>query len=121
MKKILIVDDQLEIRELVNITLRLEDYRIFEAKTGQEAIEITKAENPDLIIMDIMMQGETNGLEATRIIKNDPETKDCKIIILSSKGQKIDIKKGAEAGAEGYFVKPFEPLDLIAKVEEILG
>ena len=121
MKKILIVDDQIEIRELVNVTLRLENYRIFEAKTGQEAIEITKAEKPDLIIMDIMMPGEINGLEAIRIIKNDTRIKDCKIVVLSAKSQKGDIEKGAEAGADGYFVKPFEPLDLIAKVEEILG
>jgi len=121
MKKILIVDDRVEIRELVNVTLRVEDYQILEAKTGQEAIEITKAEKPDLIIMDIMMPGEIDGLEATKIIKNDPETKDCKIAILSAKGQKAEIEKGYEAGAEDYFIKPFEPLDLITKVEEVLG
>ena len=121
MKKILIVDDNLEIRELINITLREDDYQILEAKTGQEAIEIAKAESPDLIIMDVMMPGETDGLEATRILKNDPVTKDCKIVVLSAKGQKIDIEKGSEAGADYYFVKPFEPIDLIAKVEEVLG
>ncbi len=82
---------------------------------------ITKAEKPDLIIMDIMMPGGIDGLEATRIIKNDPDTKNCKIIVLSAKGQEIDKEKGAEAGADDYFVKPFSPLDLIKKVEEVLG
>ncbi|MFC1486043.1 response regulator transcription factor [Candidatus Latescibacterota bacterium] len=121
MKKILIVDDRIEIRELVNVTLKGEDYEILETKTGQEAIEITKKEKPDLIIMDIMMPGEINGLEATRILKNSPETKSCKIVMLSAKGQKIDIEKGFEAGADDYFIKPFAPLELIEKVEAILG
>ena len=121
MKKILIVDDQLEIRELVDVTLRGEDTQIIMAETGEQAIEIAKNEKPDLILMDIAMPGDIDGLKATRIIKNDPETKDCKIVILSAKGQKIDIEKGSEVGADEYFIKPFNPLDLITKVEEILG
>jgi len=121
MKKILIVDDQLQIRELVEITLRVADYRILQAKSGEEAVEIVKAEKPDLTIMDIMMPGKIDGLEATRILKNDSETKDCTIIMLTAKGQETDREKGFEAGADDYFTKPFSPLDLIRKVEEILG
>ena len=121
MKKILIVDDQVQIRELVEVTLRLTDYQILQAKSGEEAIEIVKAEKPDLTIMDIMMPGGMDGLEAARIIKNDPETKDCTIIMLTAKGQEADREKGLEAGADDYFTKPFSPLDLIRKVEEILG
>jgi len=120
-KKILIVDDRAEVRELVDVTLRREDYRILQAESAEEAIEVAKFEKPDLIIMDIMMPGEMDGFEATRIIKNDPETKGCKIIVLSAKGQMLDIAKGREAGADDYFVKPFSPLDLIKKVEEVLG
>jgi len=121
MKKILVVDDQLEVRELVEVTLRVEDYQIFQAKSGEEAIEIVKAEKPDLIIMDIMMSGGMDGLEATRILKNDPETKNCTIIMLTAKGQRGDREKGFEAGANDYFPKPFSPLELIKKVEEVLG
>jgi len=121
MKKILIVDDQLRIRELVEVTLRISDYRILQAESGEEAIEIVKTEKPDLTIMDIMMPGGIDGLEATRILKNDPGTKDCAIIMLTAKGQEADREKGLEAGADGYFIKPFSPLDLIRKVEEILG
>jgi len=121
MKKILIVDDQLEVRDLVEVTMRVGDYQILKAKSGEEAIEIVKAEKPDLIIMDIMMPGGMDGLEAARILKNDPETKDCKIIMLTSKGQQTDIEKGMEAGADDYFAKPFSPLELIKKVEEFLG
>jgi len=121
MKKILIVDDQVEVRELVGVTLRVEDYQIFQAKSGEEAIEIAKAEKPELIIMDIMMPGGMDGLEATRILKNDPETKGCTIVMLSAKGQDEDRKKGFEAGADDYFSKPFSPMALIDKIEEIFA
>ena len=120
MKKILIVDDRLEVRELVEVTLRAKHYQIIQASTGERALEIVRVEKPDLILMDIMMPGGMDGLEATRILKNNPDTKDCTIIILTAKGQKTDREKGLEAGAEDYFVKPFSPLDLIKKVEEAL-
>jgi len=121
MKKVLITDDKTEVRRLVEMTLRVGDYQIFQAENGEKAVEIAKAEKPDLIIMDIMMPGGMDGLEATRIIKNDPETKDCPIIMLTAKGQKADREKGFEAGADDYFSKPFSPLELIKKVEEVLG
>ncbi len=121
MKKILIVDDQLEVRELVEVTLRVEDYRILQAASGETAIEIAKTEKPDLIIMDVMMPGGMDGLEATKIIKNDQEIKSSTIVILTAKGQQVDKQKGYEAGADAYFTKPFSPLELIRKVDEILG
>ena len=120
MKKILIVDDRQEVRELVEVTLRGKDYRILQASSGEAALEMVKAENPDLVLMDIMMPGGIDGLETTRIIKNDPETKGCTVIMLTAKGQQVDREKGLEAGADDYFVKPFSPLDLIRKVEEVL-
>ncbi|MDY6854984.1 MAG: response regulator [Thermodesulfobacteriota bacterium] len=121
MKKILIVDDQLEVRELVEVTLRSGDYRVFHAENGEKAIEVARAERPELIIMDIMMPGKIDGLEATRILKRTPETKECVIVMLSSKGQEIDKEKGIEVGADDYFTKPFSPLELIKRVEEVLG
>ncbi len=120
MKKILIVDDDAGIRELVDMTLRSDDYHIFQAENGQQAIKIARAEKPDLIIMDVMMPGDIDGFEATRIIKSDPETKKCAIIILSGKGQDAEREKGFSAGANDYFTKPFSPLALIKKVEEVL-
>ena len=87
MKKILIVDDDPGIRELVDTTLRSEEYQIFQAESGEKAIEIARAEKPDLIIMDIMMPGGMDGFEATHTIKADPETKDSIILILSGSGQ----------------------------------
>ena len=71
--------------------------------------------------MDIMMPGGMDGPEATRRLKNDPETKDSYILILTAMGQQVDKEKGFEAGADDYFAKPFSPLDLLKKVEEVLG
>lgn len=121
MKKILIVDDQKEVLDLMEATLALEDYQIVKATNGKEAIDIARAEKPDMIIMDIMMPGKTDGLEATRVLKNDQETSACPIILLTAKSQKKDIKNGFAAGADDYFTKPFSPLKLIKKVEEVLG
>jgi CheY-like chemotaxis protein len=120
MKKILIVDDQVEVRELVEVTLRVGDYQIQKAESGEEAIKMVRTEKPDLIIMDVMMPGGMDGLETTRILKNDPETKSCIVIMLTAKGQQTEIEKGLEAGADDYFVKPFSPLELIKKVEACL-
>lgn len=121
MKKILITDDQLEVRELVEVTLMMDDYKIFQASNGTEAVNIAMKEKPDLILMDVMMPGSIDGFETTRIIKDNPETANCYVIILSAKGQQIDRDKGKSAGADDYFVKPFSPLDLINKVEEVLA
>jgi len=119
MKKILIVDDQLEVRELVAVTLRSDAYQVLQAENGKKAIETARKEKPDLIIMDVMMP-EMDGIEATRTIKSEDGTKDCKVVMLTAKGQKKDKEAGLDAGAEDYFIKPFSPLDLIRKVEELL-
>jgi len=121
MKKILIVDDRQEVRELIEVTLRSSEYRSFQAESGERAIEIAKVEKPDLIIMDVMMPGGMDGLETTRILKDDPETSDCIVIMLTAKGQQLDKEEGFKAGADDYFVKPFSPLDLIKKVDDVLG
>lgn len=120
MKKILVVDDQMEVRELVEVTLRTGDYQIFKTDSGEAAIQIAQKEKPDLIIMDVMMPGKIDGLGATQQIKNIPETQNCKIIMLTAKGQQADKEAGEAAGADEYFTKPFSPLELIRKVEKIL-
>jgi len=120
MKKILIVDDQLEVRELVEVTLRSDAYHVLQAENGKQAVETARKEQPDLIIMDIMMPG-MDGIEATRTIKSEDITKDCTVVILTAKGQDKDKQAGLAAGAADYFVKPFSPLELINKVEELLG
>jgi CheY-like chemotaxis protein len=122
MKKILIVDDQLEVRELVQVTLEIGDYQILSAENGQQALEIAQAEHPDIILLDIMMPGsDIDGIEACRRLKADPATADITIVMLSAKGQEIDIESGKTAGADDYFTKPFSPIALIEKVEAVIG
>jgi two-component system, OmpR family, phosphate regulon response regulator PhoB len=119
-KKVLIVDDQKEIRDLVEVTLSIENYLILKASNGEEAVGIARREKPDLIIMDVTMPGKLNGLDATRKIKSDPEAQGCKIIMLTGLDEEEDQKSGLQAGADEYFTKPFSPLQLINKVVEIL-
>ncbi|MBU1627298.1 response regulator [bacterium] len=121
MKKILIVDDLEYIRELVEVTLRAEDYEIYQANSGMEALRIVEEKKPDLVIMDVMMPGEIDGIEALKIIRKNPELKNSKIILLTGKGQEYDRQLGYDAGADDYFIKPFSPLELIKKVGQILG
>ena len=121
MKKILIVDDQPEVRELVEVTLLSDDYVIYKADRGDKAVEIAIREKPDVILMDIMMPGSIDGLEATRILKNNPQTREACIVLLTAKGQKNDIEKGFQAGADDYFIKPFSPLELLKKIDDVLN
>ena len=120
MKKLLIVDDQPEIRELVRETLGTHLYHIFEAYNGARALEIAKKERPDLIIMDIMMPGELDGLQTLKVLRSLDAIKDCRVIFLTARGQEVDIQQGLEAGALEYLIKPFSPIKLISKVESLL-
>jgi CheY-like chemotaxis protein len=121
MKKILIVDDSREIRELVSATLETEEYTVFEAADGTKAIATALLERPDFIIMDVMLPGKINGIEATRIIKNNPLTKHCTVLILTGTDDTTLREKGLEAGASDFFMKPFSPLDLLQKLEDVFG
>ncbi len=122
MKKILVVDDQKEIRELIEATLRIGDYLIFQAGTGPEAIEIAEREKPDLMFLDVMMpEGGMDGFDVCAQLKNDPKTDGITIIMLTALGQEEDKERGSAAGADDYFTKPFSPLKLMNKVDELLG
>ncbi|MBI5426847.1 MAG: response regulator [Nitrospinae bacterium] len=121
MEKILVVDNDKEVRELVEVTLAAPGRRVLHAESGKMAIEMTLDQKPDLIIMDIVMPGEINGIEATRFIKKRQETKDVKIILLTAKVDPSFKKQGAEAGADNFFLKPFSPRELKEKVERTLN
>jgi DNA-binding response OmpR family regulator len=122
MKKILIVDDQLEVRELVQVTLEIGNYQILAAENGKQALEVAQRERPDIILLDIMMPGsDVDGLEVCRRLKGDPNMMATTIVMLSAKGQESDIEAGRQAGADDYFTKPFSPIALIEKVEEVMN
>ena len=121
MKTILIVDDHDRIRELVAVTLGdIGEYQILESENGEMGIAKARECKPDLIFMDVTMPGKYDGLDATRILKGDPATRNIHVIMLTAKGQVADKVAGKEAGADGYFVKPFSPIALIQRVENVL-
>lgn len=121
MKKILIVDDQSEVRELVSVTLEDETYEILTAANGFEALEVARRELPALMLLDVMMPRSPTGFEICQRLKSDTHTRDIYIIMLTSQGHEHDKRAGFEAGADDYFVKPFSPLELMQKVDEVLS
>jgi len=122
MKKILVVDDQSAVRELVSVTLEIGPYEILTAENGDQALAVAQREHPSLMLLDVQMPGGSlDGLEVCRTLKQADSTKDIYIIMLTAKGQDWDKQAGMQAGANDYFVKPFSPLELINKVEMILS
>lgn len=121
MKRILVVDDCPEVRELLERTLARGSYETLCAESGQDALTVAREHKPDLILMDIMMPGDLNGTETTRILKSDPETKYSKVVMLTGKEGTQVITEALDAGADGFFAKPFSPLELLRKIEELLG
>jgi CheY-like chemotaxis protein len=120
MAKILIAEDERDIRDLVAFTLRFAGYEVFAAANGEEAVEMAPNVNPDLILMDVRMPRMT-GYEACKIMKLNPELKDIPIVFLSAKGQEAEIQQGLDAGAEEYLLKPFAPDQLTSHVKTILA
>jgi len=116
---ILAVDDEEDILELVRFTLAREGYKVVCAASGEKALEITRKEFPDLIVLDLMLPG-VDGLEVTRVLKNDPRTRAVPIVMLTARGEESDIVTGLELGADDYIAKPFSPKVLSARVKAVL-
>lgn len=120
-QRVLIVDDQADIRKLVRMTLDIGDFEVYEAATGESALETALRVKPKVALMDIMMPGALDGLEACRRIKADPELAATAVIMLTARGQQADIDFGTDAGADGYLIKPFSPLQLLETVGRFAG
>lgn len=120
MAKILIAEDERDIRDLVAFTLRFAGHEVFSASNGEEAVEMAPKVNPDLVLMDVRMPRMT-GYEACKIMKANPDLKDIPIVFLSAKGQETEIQQGLEVGAEEYLLKPFAPDQLTARIKIILA
>ena len=118
-KNILVVEDDLDIRELISFNLQNEGHQVFEAKDGEAGIDKAREKLPDLILLDLMLPG-IQGLDVCRIIKSDQETKETPIIMVTALGQEEDIVKGLETGADDYITKPFSIKVLIARVNAVL-
>jgi len=119
-KRILAVDDEPHILKLVSFSLRAKGFDVLEATDGLSAIEIAETEQPDLILMDVMMPA-LDGYEACRRIKANPKTAHIPVVMLTAKTQVAEQKAGLDAGALDYVCKPFTPKDLVAQVNGFLG
>lgn len=119
-RKILVVDDERYILHILDFSLGSEGYEVITAGDGEQAVERTKSEKPDLIVMDIMMP-KMDGFEACKLIKSDPDTREIPVIMLTAKGREVDKNRGMEAGADEYLTKPFSPAKLIERVHSVLG
>ncbi len=123
-KKIAIVDDEVHIRALLEQSLEdlQEEYgvELFTAANGQEGLELINEERPDLVFLDVMMPA-MNGYDVCQIVRNNPDLKHVKVVLLTAKGQEADRERGLAVGATQYMTKPFDPDELLDLAKEMLG
>ena len=120
MAKILIAEDERDIRELIGFTLKFAGYEVVAVSNGEEAVQAAIKEVPDLILMDVRMPRMT-GYEACERIKQEPTVQHIPVVFLSAKGQESEIRTGMDAGASEYMLKPFAPDELTQKVRGLLA
>lgn len=120
MKKILIVDDEPNIVMTLEYTFKKNNFEVFIARDGMEALDILKKEFPDVIILDVMMP-LVDGFETLEQIKKDEKLKHCKVIFLSAKNKDSDVEKGMALGADAYLTKPFSIKKVVEKVNELIA
>jgi two-component system phosphate regulon response regulator PhoB len=118
-ERILVVEDEQEIRELLRYNLAKEGYLVQCAASGEEAVCQARRDLPDLIVLDLMLPG-MDGLEVCRTLKGDAATRAIAIVILTAKGDEADVVSGLELGADDYIPKPFSPRVLIARIRAVL-
>jgi DNA-binding response OmpR family regulator len=118
--RILVVDDEVNITQILQFSIGAEGFEVLPAQNGEEAIEKARREQPDLIILDIMMP-KIDGYEACRILKANPLTRHIPVVLLTAKGREIDKRLGYEVGATDYIVKPFSPNKLIERIHRLLS
>jgi DNA-binding response OmpR family regulator len=120
MARIVIADDDADIRELVVFKLRHGGHEVIPVGDGAAAVEACRSQKPDLVILDVMMPG-MSGLDAARALRGDDGLSGLPIIMLTARAQDSDIDQGFEAGADDYIVKPFSPRELAARVDSVLA
>jgi len=117
---ILTIEDQPDIRRLIQMTLEFQDFRVLEAGGGEAGLAIARKERPDLILLDVMMPG-MDGLTVARTLAADPEMRDIPIVMLSALGMANNVQAGLATGVRAYLVKPFSPFELLEVVGKLVG
>ena len=118
-ERILVVDDEEDLLELLKYNLTKEGYRVACVASGEEAIQKARNDLPDLVVLDLLLPN-VDGLEVCRVLKNDVRTKHVPVIILTAKGEETDMVTGLEMGADDYLAKPFSPRVLLARIKAVL-
>jgi len=118
-RKILVVDDDTTMVKLINVNLKLNNYAVIEAVSGEQALDIVSKEPLDLVVLDIMMPG-VDGWEVLSRIRLDPDTQELPVILVTAKTQDSDVIRGWELGADEYVIKPFNPLLLVEVIKMVL-
>lgn len=118
-EKILVIEDEEDIQELLKFNLAKEGYQVQAELTGEAGLESARRSHPDLILLDLMLPG-VDGLEVCRMLKGDHRTQLIPIVMLTAKGEEADVVTGLEVGADDYITKPFSPKVVIARVRNIL-
>jgi DNA-binding response OmpR family regulator len=119
--RILIVEDQADIRKLIRMTLEFSDFELHEAADGESGLELARSVRPHLMLLDVMMPGRLDGFQVCRAIKADPQLQATLVVMLTARGQSSDVSAGEQSGADAYLVKPFSPLELIDRVEAMVA
>ena len=120
MALIVVADDDVDIRDLVEFKLTTLGHQIVTVADGSSAVDACRTSRPDLAVLDVMMPGLT-GLEAVREIRSNPALKDIPVILLTARAQQSDVQTGYDSGADDYITKPFSPKDLASRVEALLA
>ncbi len=120
MRRVLIVDDELNIRNILEFSLNAEGFDVIVAENGEAAIELARTEAPDLIILDVMMPG-LSGIDTCARLKRESGTSQIPVILLTAKSHREDREAGLAVGADQYITKPFSPHTVIAAVSGLLG
>jgi two-component system, OmpR family, alkaline phosphatase synthesis response regulator PhoP len=118
-EKILVIEDEDDIQELIRYNLAKEGFQVIGANTGEDGLRIAKTSQPDLILLDIMLPGK-DGLEICRLLSADPLTQHVPVIMVTAKGEETDVVTGLRMGADDYITKPFSPKILVARVKTVL-
>jgi len=118
-EKILVIDDEESIVELLRYNLKKEGFKVYGALDGEKALDLARRVNPDLVILDLMLPG-LHGYEVLRLLKKNMQIAHIPVVILSAKTLKEDIDKGMQLGADTYITKPFSVAELVMRVEELL-
>ena len=120
MARILVADDDVDIRELVEFKLSTLGHDVVAVADGQAAIDACQAQRPDLAVLDVMMPG-VSGLDAVRVIRADPALAGLPVILLTARAQESDVETGFDTGADDYITKPFSPRELASRVQALLS